>query len=56
MDVSGQFHTPAVYPQEKSPSTHWIGDWVGPKTENAQSPWPMSEPRFERTSFWIQKA
>jgi hypothetical protein len=29
-EVSGKHHVPAVlYPQERSPSTHWIGGWVG---------------------------
>jgi hypothetical protein len=31
--VSGQLHAPAALPPRKSPpSTHWIGDWVGPRT------------------------
>jgi len=33
MEVSGQFHAPAVLsPMERAPGTHWIGDWVGPRT------------------------
>jgi hypothetical protein len=28
MAVSGQRYAPAMlYPQEKDPGTHWIGDW-----------------------------
>jgi len=28
--VSGQRHTPAaLYAREKTPITHWMGDWVG---------------------------
>ena len=30
-EVSVQLHTPAVFPPWKSPSTHWIGGWVGPR-------------------------
>jgi hypothetical protein len=30
MEVNGQLHAPAALPQGKSPSTHWIGGWVGP--------------------------
>jgi hypothetical protein len=26
--MSGQLHTPAALPQEKSSRTHWIGGWV----------------------------
>jgi hypothetical protein len=30
MGVSGQRHTPVTYyPRERTPGTHWIGDWVG---------------------------
>jgi hypothetical protein len=30
--VSGERHTPAaLYPQEKTPVTHWTGGWVGPR-------------------------
>jgi hypothetical protein len=31
MEVSGQLHDPAALPQERAPSTHWIGRWVGPR-------------------------
>jgi hypothetical protein len=32
MKVSGQFHAPAALPpEERAPSTHWIGNWVGPR-------------------------
>jgi hypothetical protein len=32
MGVSGQRHAPAaLYPREKTPGTHWIGGWVGPR-------------------------
>jgi hypothetical protein len=31
MEVSGQLHAPALYPQGRVPGTHWIGDWVGPR-------------------------
>jgi len=31
MEVSGQLHAPAAFPWEKSPGTHWIGGWVGPR-------------------------
>jgi hypothetical protein len=30
--VSGHLHAPATLPPGKSPGTHWIGDWVGPRT------------------------
>jgi hypothetical protein len=30
MGVTGQRHAPAaLYPRERTPGTHWIGDWVG---------------------------
>jgi hypothetical protein len=32
MGVSGQRHAPAVlYPRGRTPGTHWIGGWVGPR-------------------------
>jgi hypothetical protein len=32
MGVRGQRHAPAaLYPGERAPGTHWIGDWVGPR-------------------------
>jgi hypothetical protein len=32
MEVSGQLHAPAHFtPRERTPGTHWIGDWVGTK-------------------------
>jgi hypothetical protein len=32
MGVSGQRHAPAaLYPQERTPDTHWTGGWVGPR-------------------------
>jgi hypothetical protein len=32
MLVSGQHHTlAALYPSKRTPSTHWIGGWVGPR-------------------------
>jgi hypothetical protein len=32
MGVSCQNLDPtALYPQEKTPDTHWTGDWVGPR-------------------------
>jgi hypothetical protein len=31
MQVSGQLHTPAALPSGRSPGTHWIGGWVGPR-------------------------
>jgi hypothetical protein len=32
MGVSGQHHVPAaLYPEERTPGTHWIGGWVGPR-------------------------
>jgi hypothetical protein len=32
MGVSGQHHAPAaLYPGERSPGTHCIGGWVGPR-------------------------
>jgi hypothetical protein len=34
MGVSGQLHAPAaLLPRERSPGTHWIGGWVGSRTE-----------------------
>jgi len=31
--VSSQLHAPtALPPKERTPGTHWIGGWVGPKT------------------------
>jgi hypothetical protein len=32
MGVSCQRHAPAtIYPLERTPGTHWTGDWVGPR-------------------------
>jgi hypothetical protein len=32
MEVSGQLHTPAALPpRERTPDTHWIRGWVGPR-------------------------
>ena len=31
MGVDGQRHTPAALPPGKSPDTHCIGGWVGPR-------------------------
>jgi hypothetical protein len=31
MVLSGQFHSPAVLHQVKSPDTHWTGGSVGPR-------------------------
>jgi hypothetical protein len=32
MGMSGQRYAPAaLYPGERTPSTHWIGGWVGPR-------------------------
>jgi hypothetical protein len=32
MEVSGQLYAPAALPhRERTPSTHWIGGWVGPR-------------------------
>jgi hypothetical protein len=32
MGVSGERHFPAaLYPQERTPGTHWTGGWVGPR-------------------------
>jgi hypothetical protein len=32
MKMSGQFHAlDALLPQERAPSSHWIGGWVGPR-------------------------
>jgi hypothetical protein len=32
MGVSGQHHaSAALYPRERTPGTHWIGDWMGPR-------------------------
>jgi hypothetical protein len=32
MRVSGQRHAPAaIYPRERTPDTHWMGGWVGPR-------------------------
>jgi hypothetical protein len=25
------FNPPPLYPRERTPDTHWIGDWVGPR-------------------------
>jgi hypothetical protein len=34
MEVSGQHHAPAaLYPQEMTPGTHFIGDKVGPDVQ-----------------------
>jgi hypothetical protein len=30
MEVSGQFHDPALYPLETVPGTHWIRTRMGP--------------------------
>jgi hypothetical protein len=32
MEVSGQLYSPADLPLKRSPGTHWIGGWVGPRT------------------------
>jgi hypothetical protein len=33
MEVIGQFNVPARFPPgEIAPSTHWVGDWVGPRS------------------------
>jgi hypothetical protein len=32
MEMSGQLHAPAALPPRKSPGTHWIGGWVGPRS------------------------
>jgi hypothetical protein len=29
----GQLHSPATLPREKASVTHWIGGWVGPRTD-----------------------
>jgi hypothetical protein len=32
MEMSGQLHaSQPLYPERKSPGTHWIGGWVGPR-------------------------
>jgi hypothetical protein len=31
MEVSGQLHAPDALLRDKSPGTHWIGGWVGPR-------------------------
>jgi len=32
MELSGQFHAPdAIHPGERALSTHWVGNWVGPR-------------------------
>jgi hypothetical protein len=32
MEVSGQLHAPGRFTlRERTPSTHWIGGWVGPR-------------------------
>jgi hypothetical protein len=31
MEVSGQFHTQAALFPGRSPRTHFIGEWVGPR-------------------------
>jgi hypothetical protein len=31
MEVSGQLHAPAALPPGKSPGTHWIAGWMGPR-------------------------
>jgi hypothetical protein len=33
MEVSGQLHAPATLPpRERTPGTHWMGGWVGPRS------------------------
>jgi hypothetical protein len=32
MEVSGQLHDPATYPQGNAPGSPWIGNWEGPGT------------------------
>jgi hypothetical protein len=33
LEESDQVHAPAALtPDERAPSTHWIGGWVGPRT------------------------
>jgi hypothetical protein len=33
VEVNGQSFKPQLlYPGERAPGTHWIGDWVGPRT------------------------
>jgi hypothetical protein len=31
MEVGGQLHTPAALPRGRTPGTHWIRVWVGPR-------------------------
>jgi hypothetical protein len=31
LEMSGQLHAPGLYPGERTPSTHWIGSWMGPR-------------------------
>jgi hypothetical protein len=33
MEVNGQLHTPTDLPPRKTPGTHWIGGWVGPRAD-----------------------
>jgi hypothetical protein len=33
MEVNGQFHALAILPWGKTPGTHSIGSWAGPKAD-----------------------
>jgi hypothetical protein len=46
------FATRPLYPKERAPDTHWIGDWVGPRAvldavvkRKIRSPLRESNPR-----------
>jgi hypothetical protein len=68
MEVSGQLHAPTASPLGKrSPGTHWIGDWEGPRTgletvSNGKIPSPRQEsdpdhrPVASRYTDWAMPA
>jgi hypothetical protein len=55
MEVSGQFHTPAILPREGFPDAYWIGSWVGPSSgldavAKKKNPYPWRELNRSRTA------
>jgi hypothetical protein len=50
LDIIEQLHAPTALPRERALGTHWIEDWMGPKThldmeKKISSPCRDSNPR-----------